>query len=68
MEKAEVYARAIKAGMAYTGVTRQELADRIGIHLDTLGRKLKDPGGFTVRELEAADRAVRWTAFIGGGR
>lgn len=66
MEKAETYARAIKAGLAFTGTSREELAKRMGINIDTLGRKLKNPGGLTLRELDAADRAVRWTAFMGG--
>ena len=65
MTTAATYAKAIKAGLAYTGVTREELARKMGIHIDTLGRKLRDPGGLTLRELEAADRAVRWTAFMG---
>lgn len=64
MEKAEQYARAIKAGLAYTGTTRRELARKMGLHYDTLGRKLKDPAGFTLRDLEKADRAVRWSAFM----
>ena len=65
MEAATTYARAIKAGLAYTGVTREELARKMGIHIDTLGRKLKDPGGLTLRELEAADKTIRWSAFMG---
>lgn len=64
MEKAEHYARAIRAGLAYTGTTRRELAAKMGLHYDTLGRKLKHPEGFTLSDLEKADRAVRWTAFM----
>lgn len=57
---------AIKAGLAYTGVTRKELADRLGMHYDTLNRKLRMEQHFDLHELEAADRAVKWSAFIGG--
>ncbi len=68
MEKAETYGRAIRAGLAFTGWTQAELAQRLGIHEDTLGRKLKNPGSLTLAELIAADRAVKWTAFMGGGK
>lgn len=63
MNAAEVK-RAIRAGMGYTGHTQQELARKMGISEDTLRRKLRNPVGFTLRELIAADNAVRWTAFI----
>ena len=64
MEKAEVYANAIRAAMAYTGQTQSELARRMGIHEDTLGRKLKKPRTFTLGDLIAADKAVRFTQFL----
>lgn len=61
MQTAETYARRIKAAMAYTGQTRAELAQRMGIHEDTLGRKLRKPRTFTLGDLIAADEAVGWT-------
>ena len=64
MEKAENYARAIRAALAYTGQTQAELAHRMGIHEDTLGRKLRRPGTFTVDELIDADRAVKFERFM----
>ena len=57
---------AIKAGMAYTGVTRRELAAKLGMAYDTLNRKLRQEKHFDLLEMEAADRAVRWSAHIGG--
>lgn len=66
MEKAETYSSAIKAALAYTGRSREELARKMGIHVDTLGRKLKRPGSLTLDELIAADNAVKWSQFIGG--
>lgn len=64
MQKAEEYARAIRAVLAYTGKTQAELAQRMGIHEDTLGRKLRRPGTFTVSELIDADRAVKFERFM----
>ncbi len=64
MQKAEDYARAIRAALAYTGQTQAELAQRMGIHEDTLGRRLKRPGTFTVSELIDADRAVKFERFM----
>lgn len=64
MQKAEEYARAIRAALAYTGKTQAELAARMGMHEDTLGRKLKRPGSFTVEELINADRAVMFERFM----
>lgn len=64
MQKAEDYARAIKAALAYTGKTQAELAERMGMHEDTLGRRLKRPGTFTVDELINADRAVKFERFM----
>lgn len=64
MQKAEEYARAIRAALAYTGQTRAELAQRMGMHEDTLGRKLKRPGTFTVSELIDADLAVKFERFM----
>ena len=57
---------AIMAGLAYTGVTRRELAKKMGMHYDTLNRKLRMEQHFDLPELEAADRAVKWSAHIGG--
>ena len=57
------YSRAILAAMVYTGHTREDLAREIGISADTLSRRLKRPECFTVRELEAADRAIKWRKF-----
>lgn len=57
------YSRAILAAMVYTGHTREDLARKIGISVDTLGRRLKHPERFTVRELEAADQVVKWRKF-----
>lgn len=68
MERAEAYSRAIRAGMAYVGMSQEKLAARMGIHPDTLGRKLKRPGTLTLDELIAADGAVCWTAFVQGGK
>ena len=64
MHKAEEYARAIRAALAYTGQTRAELAQRMGMHEDTLGRKLRRPGTFTLSELIDASRAVRFEKFM----
>ena len=60
METAETYANAIRAAMAYTGQTQSELARRMGIHEDTLGRKLRKPRTFTLGDLIAADNAIGW--------
>lgn len=60
---AATVAKAIKAGMAYTGHTQAELAHRMGISEDTLRRKLRRPRSLTLGDLEEADKAVRWTAF-----
>ena len=64
------YARAIRAGMAYTGHTQETLARKMGISTDTLKRRLDHPGRFTIAELEAAERVVKWSEFLpaGGGR
>ena len=67
MEKPEVYAAAIRAGMAYTGQKQSDLAKRMGIHTDTLGRKLRNPRTFTLGDLIAADNAIKWTKHIQGG-
>lgn len=64
MEKAEVYARAIRAGMAYTGQKQSDLAKRMGIHEDTLGRKLRNPRTFTLGDLIEADNAVKFSRFM----
>lgn len=64
MENAENYARAIRAALAYTGKTQAELAQRMGMHEDTLGRKLRRPVTFTVSELIDADRAVKFERFM----
>lgn len=66
MEKAETYARAIKAALAYTGQTREDLSRRMGIHLDTLGRKLRRPSTFTLGDLIEADKVIHFTQFLGG--
>ena len=66
METAENYARAIKAAMAYTGQTQKDLARRMGIHEDTLGRKLRMPRTFTLGDLIEADKAVKWTKHMEG--
>ena len=63
MENAENYAKAIRAALAYTGQTQAELAQRMGIHEDTLGRKLRRPGTFTLSELIDANRAVKFEKF-----
>ena len=65
MKTAQDYSRAIKAGLAYTGQTRNELAVRIGVHPVTLGRKLRNPGSLTLAELIAADKEIHWSAFMG---
>ncbi len=52
---------AINAGMAFTGVTRRELAKKMGIHYDTLNRKLRMEKPFTLAEILIADNEVRWT-------
>lgn len=61
MERAEAYAAAIRAGMAYTGQKQSDLAKRMGIHEDTLGRKLRNPRTFTLGDLILADNAIKWT-------
>ena len=66
MESAETYARAIRAAMAYTGQTQHDLAKRMGIHEDTLGRKLRTPWTFTLGDLIEADKAVKWTKHMEG--
>lgn len=53
--------RAIEAGMAFTGVTRHELAKKMGIHYETLNRKLRMEKPFTLAEILIADNEVRWT-------
>lgn len=64
--KEKDYIAAMKAGMAYTGVTRKELAKAMGIHYDTLGRKMRGEEPLTLPEMVAADRVVKWSAFMGG--
>lgn len=66
MERAETYARAIRAAMAFSGQTQQDLAKRMGIHEDTLGRKLRMPRTFTLGDLIEADKAVKFTRFMEG--
>lgn len=66
MEKAETYAKAIKAALAYTGQTREGLSARMGIHPDTLGRKLRRPRTFTLGDLIEADKTIHFTQFLGG--
>ena len=61
------YTKAIRAGMAYTGHTQDQLARKMGISVDTLKRRLDHPDRFTVAELEAADRVVKWRQFVAGG-
>lgn len=68
MEKAETYSRAIKAALAYTGQTREELANKMDIHVKTLGRKLRRPGTLTLEELIRADKAIKWSQFLGGAK
>lgn len=64
MKNAETYANAIRAAMAFTGQTQHDLARRMGIHEDTLGRKLKSPRTFTLGDLIEADRAVKFERFL----
>lgn len=65
MERAETYAKAIKAALGYTGWSREQLAERMKIHIDTLGRKLnRDPGKLTLDELIRADSLIGWTLFL----
>lgn len=64
MKTAEAYANAIRAALAYTGQTQSELARRMGIHEDTLGRKLRKPRTFTLGDLIEADKAVGWTKIM----
>lgn len=66
MQKAEMYASAIRAAMAFSGQTQQDLARRMGIHEDTLGRKLRNPRTFTLGDLILADNAVKWTKHMEG--
>ena len=56
--------RSIFAGLAYTGKTQQELAQKLGISYNTLRRRLNSPDSFTKAELAAADKVIRWTAFV----
>lgn len=65
MESAETYAKAIIAALAYSGQNRGELARKMGIHQNTLERKLSKPESFTLGELVKADRIIRFTQFIG---
>lgn len=55
------FTAAILAGLAYTGMTRRMLADRLGINYNTLNMKLRREKHFTVPELVAADHAVKWS-------
>lgn len=64
MKSAAEHAKAIRAALAYTGHTQEELARKMGISTDTLTRRMKTPGRFTLDELSAADKAVRWTHFL----
>ena len=66
MQKAEMYASVIRAAMAFSGQTQQDLAKRMGIHEDTLGRKLRMPRTFTLGDLIEADKAVKFTRFMEG--
>lgn len=66
MEKAEKYARAIRAALGYTGTTQEELAGHIGIVPETLSRKMKNPGRLRLAELEKADELIGWSYFMKG--
>lgn len=66
MKKAEEYAKAIRAALAYSGRTQADLAERMGISADTLGRKLKHPQALTLLDLIQADELIKWTNFMGG--
>ena len=68
MESAEIYADAIRAAMAGARCSREKLAGYMGIHEDTLGRKLRNPGTLTLKDLIAADLAIKWTGYLRGGR
>lgn len=64
--EAEAYAKAIRAALAYTGQTQEDLAKRLHIHKDTLGRKLRQPRSLTLGDIEDADKAIHFTYFLRG--
>ncbi len=50
-EKNEKLVNAIKGGMAYNRVSRQDIINATGISQDTFYRKMREPGKVTVAEL-----------------
>ena len=56
-------AREIKAKivgrMAYIGIDNKEVAVRMGMHIRTWQRRLKNPGDFTVKELEKVQKVLK---------
>lgn len=67
--KEKDYIAAIKAGLAYTGITRRELADRLDMNYYTLNRKLKmERQHFSLDEMERADTVIRWSKHLGGAK
>ena len=68
MESAETYSQAIKAALAFTGTTRQALADAMGVSLDTLGRRLKKPKTLTLDNMIKADLKIHFTRFLAVGK
>ena len=65
MTAKEATRAAIRAGCAYTGVTQQELAKKMGIRPETLSRKMKGRA-FTEDELEIAQGVIKYRAFMEG--
>lgn len=54
----------IRASMAYTGLTQEDVAEKVGISRATLCRKLADPSRFTWGELLIIGKLFRWEMAI----
>jgi DNA-binding XRE family transcriptional regulator len=59
MKNASTVMRNIEGEATRRGITREELANMIGISLVTYYRRLKDPGSWKLDELIVASRKMR---------
>ena len=53
MSTGDVFVRHVKGDLVRTGHTMDEVANRAGVHVNTLRRRLNDPDQLTVHDLKA---------------